>query len=282
MALRLVVDSSSDLPKDFVVEHNIKVVPLIVTIHGKEYYDGVDLTSSEFYAMIKDPESKPSTSQVTPDRFMDAFNEILEAGDDVLCVTIGSNASGTCQSAFIAKEETDPDRVTVIDSNMLCMGTGFAAIKAAQMIRDGHTAQEIVDVITPLTENRIEHLFCVDTMEYLKRGGRVKASKAMVAELLNIKPILTVKDAITQPIGKVRGRKKVIPYYLSHIEHTMDFEKSEFVTVSYSEDLDFANKFIETFKEHFNWEKPVFVSELGATIGTHAGPGVLCIYYVKK
>lgn len=282
MALRLIVDSSCDLPTEIVKEYNIKIVPLIVNINGKEYLDGVDIDTTEFYAKIKDPDSKPSTSQVTPERFSVAFNEVLEAGDDVICITIGSNASGTCQSAFIAKEELNTDRVTVIDSNMLCMGTGYIAILAAKFIREGKTAQEIKEFVEPLTQNQIEHLFSVDTMEYLKRGGRVRASKAMVAELLNIKPVLNVHDGLTQPIGKVRGRRKIIPYFLAHIEKTMDFERNDFLSITHSEEEAFAEEMKAAFIEKFNWTKPVYISELGATIGTHTGPGVLAAFYIKK
>lgn len=282
MAIRLVVDSSCDLPKDFVKENNIKVVPLYVMFGKEEFKDGVDISASDFYHKLKMSQVMPGTSQVTPKSFVKAFEEILKEGDEVLCITIGSNASGTCQSAFLAKDELDSDKITVIDSNCLSMGTGYLVYLACEMINKNLDREEIASRIKPYTQNRIEHLFCVDTIEYLKKGGRIRASKAFVAEILNIKPILNVKDAITQPIGKVRGRKKIIPYYLIHIQNTMDFEANSFFSVAHSEDLEFAMEFVEAFKEKFNWDKPIYVSEIGATIGTHAGPGVLAIFYVKK
>jgi len=282
MAIRLVVDSSSDLPKAFIKENNIKVVPLYVIFGKDEYKDGTDISPSEFYSKLKSSEDMPSTSQVTPSRFIKAFTEIIDKNDEVLCITIGSNASGTCQAAFLAKEEMESEDISVIDSNCLSMGTGYIVFLAVELINKGLERDEIVSRLKPYTQNKIEHLFCVDTIEFLKKGGRIKASKAFVAEILNIKPILNVKDAITQPIGKVRGRKKVIPYYLSHIEKTMDFDANSFLSVAHSEDLEFAQEFIDAFKEKFNWNKPIYVSEIGATIGTHTGPGVLALFYIKK
>jgi len=280
--IQIVVDSSSDLPKEVIEKYKIDVVPLTVLFGNDEYRDGVDISSSEFYTLLTTGNIIPKTSQVTPEKFEESFRSHLERGDEVLCITIGSNASGTCQSAFIARDAVDPDKITVIDSNSLCMGTGYLAIMAAKMIDEGLSRDEIYKRLKPLTENRIEHLFCVDTTEYLRKGGRIRASKAIVAEILNIKPILNVKDAITEPIGKVRGRKKVIPYYLHHMETTMDFERNEFLSVTHSDDIEFAQEFVKAFIDKFNWKKPVYISELGATIGTHTGPGVLAAFYIKK
>ena len=282
MALRLVVDSSSDLPKEIIKKYAIQVVPLFVTIHGKEYLDGVDLTPKEFYESIQGEESKPFTSQVTPERFAEVFRKNLEAGDEVLCITIGSNASGTWQSANLAKEDVGSERITVVDSNMLCMGTGYICLLAATMIEEGRSLEEILERIVPLTQNRIEHLFSVDTLEFLKRGGRIKTSKAFVADILNIKPILNAVDATTQPIGKVRGRKKIIPFYLQHMEKNFDFDESPFLSIAHSEDLAFAQEFAQAFREKFSFEKPIYFSEIGATIGTHTGPGVLAVFYIKR
>lgn len=282
MAIRLVVDSSSDLPKDYIHNYNIVVVPLHVVFGNDEYRDGEDITPSEFYSKLIEADEMPTTSQVTPDRFVIEFKQIINKGDEVLCITIGSNASGTCQAAFLAQKEFNSDMISVIDSNCLSMGIGYIIMLANEMIQLNLGRDEIVSRIKPYTKNRIEHLFCVDTIEYLKKGGRIRASKAFVAEILNIKPILNVKDAITQPIGKVRGRKKIIPYYLTHIENSMDFEASKYLLVAHGDDLEFAKEFVEAFKEQFNWEKPVIVSEIGATIGTHAGPGVLALFYIKR
>lgn len=197
MSIRLIVDSSSDLPKDIISKYNIKVTPLTVHFEDEEYLDKVDITPDEFYTKLETTGIIPKTSQVTPETFKEAFSDELEKGNKVICITIGSNASGTCQSAFIAKEELNNDDIIVIDSNMLCMGTGYLTIVVANMIVDGRSIDEIIKVAEELKDNKIEQLFCVDTLEYLKKGGRIKSSQAVVAEILNIKPILNVENAIT-------------------------------------------------------------------------------------
>lgn len=282
MAISLIVDSTSDLPEEIKAQETIHVVPLTVHFGDEEYKDGVDITPTQFYEKLVGQDVVPTTSQVSPERFQSLFKDELGKGNQVVCVTIGSKASGTCQSAYMAKNELDSDDILIIDSNMLCMGTGTLAMLVLDWINEGKSLEEIDRLAGPYTENAIEHLFCVDTMEFLKKGGRVKASKALVAELLNIKPVLNVEDAITQPIGKVRGRKKIIPFYLKHMEKTMDFEKSPFLSVAHANDLAFAQEFIDAFKDTFQWDKPIYISEIGATIGSHAGPGVLAAFYIKK
>lgn len=281
MGIQLVVDSASDLPKEFINKNNIKVVPLYVLFGKEEYRDGIDISNDVFYERLENGDYS-TTSQVTPEAFEEAFREALSKGDDVLCITIGSNASGTCQSATIAKTALDTERIKIIDSNMLCMGTGYLIIKAMEMIQEGLDIDEIVEELEKLTQNQIEHLFCVDTLEYLKKGGRIRASKAIIAEILNIKPILNVKDAITQPIGKVRGHNKIINYFLTHIENTMDFEKNNFICVAHSHDKGFADELVKAFNKKFDWEKPIYISEIGPVIGSHTGPGVLAVFYIKK
>lgn len=281
MKIRLVVDSSSDLPRDFIQSNNIKVLPLTVIFDKKEYKDGIDINPTEFYTMLKNSVNMPTTSQVTPKAFIEAFKEILSIGDEILCITIGSNASGTCQSALLAQKDMKSDAISILDSNCLCMGAGYIIMMANALIKKGLTREEIISRLKPYTDNKIEHLFCVDTIEYLKKGGRIRASKAFVAEILNIKPILNVKDALTQPIGKVRGHKKIIPYYLTHMENTMDLDANPFLCVAHSQDREFAEEFIEAFKDKFKWDKPIYISEIGASVGTHAGPGVLAIFYIK-
>jgi DegV family protein with EDD domain len=276
------VDSTADLPLEIIEKYNIKVIPLTVHFGDEEFLDKVDITPNEFYNKLKTTGIIPKTSQVTPERFVKAFKRELDKGNKVICITIGSNASGTCQSAYIAKEELNTEDIIIIDSNMLCMGIGYLAIIVAKMIEKEKSIEDIIEVAKTLSNNKIEQLFCVDTLEYLKKGGRIKGSKAVVAEILNIKPILNVHDAITQTIGKVRGRKKVIPYYLKHINATMDIEQTDFIVIAHSQDEQFAIDFSKKFQEEFTWNKEIIFSEVGAIIGTHAGPGVLAVFYIKK
>lgn len=279
MAYKLFTDSTSDLPQDIIERYNITIVPLSVVFGEEEF---TNLTPKEFYEKLEASNTLPITSQVPPERFIDAFKEVLNQGDQIICVTIGSNASGTFQSASIAKETLNTNDIILIDSNSLCLGTGMVVLKVAMMLEAGATIEDIMNMVTYYTDNNIEHLFCVDTMKYLKKGGRVKASKATIAEVLNIKPILVVEDAITVPFGKVRGRNKVIAYYVEHIKKNLDKDKTDFILVGHSQDRAFADKMVEALRTEVNFQQDIIVSEIGAIIGTHAGPGVLAVFYIKK
>lgn len=281
MSVRIIVDSSSDLPKSVIEHYDFKIIPLSVHFGEEEYLDTIDITSSQFYDKLKTVDVMPTTSQVPPERFIEYIQPELDVGHDVVIVTLGSNASGTCQSAHIAKDELGSDRITIIDSNALCMGTAYVAIEAAELIKSGTKPEALEAALKPLLNNGIEHLFCVDTLEYLRKGGRIKASKAIVAEILNIKPILNVEDAITQTIHKVRGRKKIIPYYMEKMKKELDTD-SRYIFVGHAQDEMFANKLIEAIRQDLKWTGEIIVSEIGATIGSHAGPGVLACFYKKK
>ncbi len=279
MAFKLFTDSTSDLPEAFLNQHRITVVPLSVRFDQEEF---LNLSPKDFYDKLAQAEVMPITSQVPPDRFIAAFKPVLDAGDRIICVTIGSNASGTYQSACIAKESLETEDIILIDSNCLCLGTGMIVAKIAIMLEKGESLEAILEMVEFHKENRIEHLFCVDTLKYLRKGGRIKASKAVIAEVLNIKPILNVENAVTQSFGKVRGRNKIIDFYVEHIKNTIDYEKNDLILVGHSQDTAIADKMVEALRTQINYGGEVIVGEIGAIIGVHAGPGVLAVFYVKK
>lgn len=279
MGYKLFTDSTNDLPASVLKEYDITVVPLSVLFDDKEY---LDLTSSQFYDMLAKADTLPRTSQVPPERFQEAFKKVLDQGDKIICVTIGANASGTYQSACIAKEALETEDIIVIDSNSLCLGTGMIVYKIAQMLRRGDSIEDIMAMVDNHNRNQIEHLFCVDTLKYLRKGGRIKASKAIIAEILNIKPILNVDNAITQPLSKVRGKNKIISAFIEHMKNNFDYDKNDVVLVGHSLDPEFADKLILAIKQELRYNGEFIVGEIGPTIGVHAGPGVLSVFYLKK
>ncbi|MBC7961142.1 MAG: DegV family protein [Vallitaleaceae bacterium] len=279
MKYKLFTDSTSDLPESFLQKYDITVVPLSVRFGDEEF---LKLAPKDFYDKLALAEEMPVTSQVPPDRFMDAFKKVLDVGDKIICITIGANASGTYQSACIAKESLETQDIIVIDSNALCLGTGMVVAKVAKMLEQDKDIDEILKEVEFLRSNKIEHLFCVDTLKYLRKGGRIKASKAVIAEVLNIKPILNVEDAVTQAFAKVRGRSKIIDFYVEHIKDTIDLEKNDMILVGHSQDQAFAEKMIEAIRLQVGYKGEVILGEIGSIIGVHAGPGVLAVFYIKK
>ncbi len=279
MAYKIYTDSSADLSNEIINRYNISVIPLSVIFEDKEY---LDLTPAEFYKKLGESENLPTTSQVPPERFIEAFSKEIKKGNKIIFISIGSNASGTFQSAVIAKETLGNDDIYLIDSNSLCLGTGMIAIRAAEMLENNNTIEEIIEMAKYYSDNNIEHLFCVDTLKYLKKGGRIKASKAMIAEVLNIKPVLTVEDAITVLQDKVRGRNKIISYFILHMKNTIDLEKTNRILVGHAMDIAFAQKLEKAIYEELNFQGEILISEIGPIIGTHSGPGILAVFYIKK
>lgn len=279
MGYKLMTDSSADLPKDIIQRYDIDIVPLSVHFGDEEY---TDLTSQEFYHKLSISEELPSTSQVPPGRFIDAFSKELDKGNTVICVTIGSKASGTFQSAVVAKEELNTENIILIDSNSLSLGTGYIVITIAKMLENNVPIDTIVEKAMELSSNKIEHIFCVDTLKYLKKGGRIKGAQAFIAEALNIKPILRVEDATAIPFSKVRGKKKVLHFFVKHIKETIDLENNDFITLGHAMDLETAKKLADAIREETGFEKDIILSDIGAIIGTHSGPGAVGVFYVKK
>lgn len=278
--IKLIIDSSADCPSQY--RDQVTTVSLTINFGEKEYIDQVNITPTEFFELLKTEKEFPRTSQVTPATFIEAFKKELDAGNQVVCLTIASSASGTYQSAQIAKDELNSEDILLIDSNMLCMGQAYLGIKILEWIKEGKSLAEIDELAKPYTQNTVQHLFSVDTLEYLKRGGRITGAKAFVAELLNIKPILTVIDGMTKPIGKVRGKKKIIPHFIKQMCEEMDGEKTDFIIIGHTVSPDFAAEFETAIREELKWEKPIIIGEIGPTIGTHSGPGVLGVFYIKK
>lgn len=279
MNYKLIADSTCDLPKDILEKYNITIIPLSVRFGDEEFYN---LTPNEFYKKLEKSEELPATSQIPPETFISAFKKELDLGNKIICVTIGSNASGTFQSACIAKDSLETDDIILIDSNSLCLGTGMIVLKVARMLENGNSIEEILEMANFHKNNKIEHLFCVDTLKYLKKGGRIKASKAIIAEVLNIKPVLMVEDALTVPYGKVRGRNKIISHFVEHIKGNIDYQNTDIILVGHSQDREFADKMADAIRNDIGYQGEIIIGEIGAIIGVHAGPGVLSVFYIKK
>ena len=192
MSVKIIVDSTVDLTPE--VRAQVKAVPLSVRFGEQEYQDGVTITADKFYEMLVRSEELPTTSQPTPAAFEDVFREEVEAGNEVMCITIASKLSGTYQSATIAAEEF-PGKVFVVDSRTAAVGSGILAKHALKLVEQGMGAEQILNELIGMRK-KVRLYFMVDTLEYLKKGGRLNAAVAVVGGLLNIKPILDRKSVV--------------------------------------------------------------------------------------
>ncbi|MCC5910279.1 MAG: DegV family protein [Clostridiaceae bacterium] len=277
--IQIITDSMTDVPKDIVDKYNITVMPLTIHFENNEYRDGVDLTGEEFYNKLKEVKELPQTSQVTPNTFMEAFKQALDEGKEVICINGSSKASGTHQAAVLAKKELNSDAIDVVDTLALCFGGGFFVYEAAKLVKENKSRKEIVERLIAM-QSKIDHIFTVETLEYLKKGGRLNPMKATIGTILNVKPILTVEEGLVEPLDKVRGNKKIIGKMVELAKARGGDMHNKTVAVAHANNPEKAQELKQAIINELN-PKEIIITEIGCTIGTHAGPGTLAIFYHK-
>ncbi|HAN10011.1 MAG TPA: DegV family protein [Clostridiales bacterium] len=273
MGIRIVTDSTSDLNDVLIRKYNIKIAPLTVHFKDKSYKDTVEISAKMFYEKLKTCEELPKTSQVNPAEFEDIFEEILKAKDEVLGIFISSDLSGTFNSAQIAKELIESDKIHIIDSRNVTVGLGGIILHAAKLIEKGKTIDEIVKEIEQIKGNS-KLVVMADTLEYLKKGGRLSAAKAMIGTVLNLKPILVLKDGRIDTLDKVRGTGKGVTYILEYMKDYIKEDSDIFVLNAACDEA--AEKMIERLKTEYG-ASSVHKCDMGPTIGVHLGPGAVGI-----
>jgi len=280
MQIKIITDSVADIPKDLAKELDITVVPLSVHFGSASYRDGVDLTTDEFFEKLSKSNRLPTTSQVNPGEFKKVFEECLEKYDHIICVTMSEAMSGTYKAANIAKEFIGTEKIDVFDSKAISFGFGLVVIEAARSVKNGKTLQEIRTSIRYNIDN-LENLFIVDTLEYLKKGGRLSTAEAFVGNVLKIKPVITINnEGKLESIDKIRGRKRVINYFVDYINKNGYDLKGKTVGLFHAVDREYLEKLITVIKEEFD-VKEIIQSEVGTVVGTHSGPGCLAMVFIK-
>ena len=273
MSVKIVVDSSVDLAPE--VKAQVKTVALSVLFGEQEYKDGVTINPEKFYEMLVESETLPTTSQPTPAAFEDAYRELVEAGHEVLVITIASKLSGTYQSATIAASEF-PGKVLVLDSRNAAIGSGLLAMSALKLAEEGLSAQEILEVL--MEKRKKVHLYAmVDTLEYLKKGGRVSAATAVVGGMLNVKPLICAdEDGKIGPVGSARGMKKAFATLTENCNKNGGVDRSMPMLVAYTGQSDEnMRKYMEENQDL--WPSDTNTTIVGAAVGVHAGPGAVAV-----
>ena len=277
MSVKIIVDSTVDMIPEAAAR--VKVVPLTIHFGEKEYVSGVDIDSRRFYEMLVESDVLPTTSQPTPFAFGEVFGEAVEAGDSVVCITIASKLSGTYQSANIAAADY-PGRVFVVDSQTAAIGSGILAEYALQLADQGMSAEEVAWKLMQKRE-KVRLLAMVDTLEYLKKGGRISATVAFAGGLLNIKPVITVTDGEIKMLGKARGSKQANNLLVQEIQKAggVDFSKPLLLGYTGLSDV-LLRKYIEDSAALWQGScEALPCTIVGSVVGTHAGPGAVAVAF---
>lgn len=277
MGIKVITDTMCDVPKDMAERYNIRVMPLTVHFGNESYKDGVEITREEFYSKLEVCEELPTTSQVPPIQFLDAFKEELEKGNDIICINGSGKLSGTYNSAVLAKNQLESNRVFVIDSEGVTMGAGMLAIKAARLAEQGMEIQAIDEEIRASVK-RMQYFFVVDTLKYLHKGGRISLSASVLGSILNIKPILNMKDGKLELIDKARGIKKAISNVFDMIEQNNWSLEGKIVGINHTIAPENAALLEEYLLKEYK-VKEIIRGEVGSVVATHAGPGAVAMYF---
>ncbi len=273
-AIEIITDSTAYLDESYILNNPISIVPLSVHFDGEVEKEGLPGTFDSFYEKLKTSKNFPTTSQPSAGEFLQAYEKALDAGQEIIVLTISSGISGTYHSAYTAVELSGAsDRISVIDSQTTAGNLKALVQMAVDLAAEGLSRQEIVSRIEAQKLKSGIRL-TVATLEYLKKGGRLSNAGALIGNLLNIKPVLGLLEGTVKPVSKARGKKKAVQQmvdaipdnaYLIHVAHALAAEE--------------AQELSKEVAARFPMAK-VFVSELGPVIGSHLGPGTLGILYM--
>jgi DegV family protein with EDD domain len=273
MTVKIITDSLGDLPVEILKKLDISVIPLYVLFGTESYRDGVDMTNEQFYARLVSSKTLPTTSVPALGTFIDLYENAAKKTDEILVISVSRKLSATFDTATKAAEIVKTKaRIKVVDSLNIIMGQGMLVIQAAEMAKEGAGLDEIAKKVQS-NILRTESRMAFDTLEYLKRGGRIGAGQAFLGSILKINPVLGLKDGEVYPLSRERSRVKAIEALYNWV---LTYRKIDAISVEDATTPDEADKLAERLKQKFH-DKPFYRSKVGAVVGTHAGPSVIAV-----
>jgi fatty acid kinase fatty acid binding subunit len=266
----IVTDSTADLPPQLLKQRAIRVVPLTLNFEGRSLLDGVDIRPTEFYRKLPNATTHPTTSQPSPGQFAEAYNELLLDHAEVVSIHISEKLSGTYASAVQAADMTDSGRVRVIDSHLVSMSLGLLTLAASEMAIKGSNADAIVERATAMRDH-VQTFFSVATLEFLRRGGRIGRASALLGSVLQVKPVLCIREGLVTPLERVRTFDRALNRIVE-LSREVDTGKGLCVIVGHGDaeaDAERVARELEPVAE------TLMIQPLGPVVGAHAGPGVV-------
>lgn len=284
MSLKIITDSACDLPKELVEELDIELVPFLVYIEGKEYKDGREIIPAQVYDAIR-ANLVPTTGQVPMDELLSVFTKYAREGRPCLYLSFSSKMSGSFDSARLAAQEVQrsfPDfQITVVDTLSGSLAQGLIVLEAAKMVAAGLGAPQIVARVEKLSSNNVEHIFSVDDLNYLHRGGRLSYAGAFLGSLLNVKPILHVRDGLIIPFQKVRGKQKALKRVVELVKKRAAPDPDQLIAISHADDPGAAQLLQNLLRDTLGYGN-FLVNVVGSVLACHIGLGGVAAFFVSK
>lgn len=283
MQVKILADSACDLPKSFYEENNVILLPLKVHLNGEEYEDVKNIDPKTVYDAIRNG-STPKTSQTSPLLFEEVFTQMAERNEDGIYIAFSSELSGTYSTAVMildqVKEKYPNFNLTIVDTKCASLGIGLIVKEAAKLAMNNASKEDILNDVRFRSEH-MEHLFTVEDLDYLARGGRVSKASAFLGGLLNIKPILNVEDGKLVPIEKIRGKKKVLRRIIEIMNERGANMGEQTIGISHADNEELAHEMRAMIEEEFH-PKEVYISSIGSAIGAHTGAGTISIFFLNQ
>jgi len=273
MTVKIVTDSTADLPPQLARELGITMVPVYLRFGKEVFHDGVDITADEFYRRLKSDPVHPSTTQPTPQDFIDVYKELAPQADGIISIHVTAKLSGTFNSALQAKAAAgDKCPIEVIDSQVVTMGLGQLAMAANALAQSGKSLPQVAEEVKKMIQS-IRVIGLLDTLKYLALGGRIGKVQALLGSVLNVKPMLTMKDGLLSPAGRARSRVKGIEVLFNYVKNAGAIQD---MAVVYNTEREEAQAFVKRLGALFPEEK-IILAQLGPALGVHTGPGIIFI-----
>lgn len=281
--MKIFTDSGCDLPKSYYEKFDVVLLPLRVQLNGNEYDDVISIAPKEIYDAIRNG-AHPKTSQVSPELFLSHFEQLAKSGEEGIYIAFSSELSGTYGTAIMIRnqvlEQYPSLKLAIIDSKCASLGHGLL-IEEAVRLRDAGSSVEVIEEKIKALASQMEHLFTVEDLDYLAKGGRVSKASAFVGGLLSIKPILNVEDGKLVPIEKIRSRKKAIARMLDLMQERGGNFSDKIVGISHSDDPSLADEVKASIQDKLA-PKSIQTTMIGSVIGSHVGPGTIAIFFTNK
>jgi len=277
--VKIITDSTADLSRDLYQKHDIGMVPLTIHLGERTWLDFHDIEPDEYYTMLRKSKAFPTTSQPSPQDFIDAFTPFAAKGEPVLSIHISSKLSGTYQSAVLARSHFPEARIEVVDSLQASLGLGMIILLCAEKASLGASFESVVDFARELTR-KVKTYFSVDSLEYLHRGGRIGKAQAFLGTFMKIKPLLKLVEGEVQPVEKIRTSERLVNRFVELVENEAREGSRLQLSVAESDNSDVMTGLLERLMK-IPGLSLVHRCKLGGVITSHGGPGTLGISFVK-
>lgn len=281
--VKIIVDSTCDLPDEIMDKYDIKLLPLIVNLNGKDFLDKVTIKVDQVYDAMRKGIC-PMTSQPNPRSVYQLFQDCISDGYSFIYLAFSSKLSGTydtiCGIMQSFKEKYSNIKMDIVDTKSGSTATGLIALQAAKMVEEGKNFETVVDATKELAQH-VEHIFTIDDLNWLIKGGRISKGEAIIGNILNIKPILHVNDGVMEVIQKVRGRKKALNTIMNIIEDRISNFPDQIIGISHADDIETAMELQSMIKDRIGDVK-IIINKIGSVLGSHLGIGGVGVFFFNQ